>query len=139
MRPATRDDLPELLRMGRAFCAAISEGCERESIVETLEMLIDEDFGVLLYDEGAMVGGLLVPHFFDKSRLMATELFWWVDEEVRGNGVGVKLLNGLESWARAHGAERLSMMSMTALDKGVGKIYERHGFKHFESHYVKVI
>lgn len=139
MRTATKDDVLEMLRMGRAFCAALGEPCDRESIVSTLEFLIDSDQGTVLVDDGAMVGALLVPHFFDNSRVMATELFWWVDEDKRGNGAGAKLLNEVELWAKAHGAERLSMMSMAGLGDEVGKIYERHGFKHFESHYVKVI
>ena len=136
MRLATIDDMDEILRMGKSFADALNEPSDIDSIEDTAINLIDDDIGVLLIEEHAMAGALVVPNFFDMNRLIATELFWWVDKEARGNGAGKRLLNGLESWARSKGAERLSMIAMDSLSD-VGKLYERAGYCKFETSYLR--
>ena len=96
--------------MGVSFVEAIGQDPHRASIVDTMEFLIGNELGVLLMvGEVGMVGGIATPDFFNRNKLGAAELFWWVDEEARGSGAGVALLNGLESWAISIGASRLSM------------------------------
>ena len=136
MRNATIDDMDEILRMGKSFANALHEDSDIESIEDTAINLIESDIGVLLIEDHAMAGALVVPNFFDKDRLIATELFWWVDKEARGNGAGKRLLNGLESWAQDKGAERLTMITMDSLEN-VGKLYERAGYRKFETSYVR--
>ena len=133
---ATTDDLNEIIRMGTAFADALGEESDIDSIEDTAINLMDSDIGVLLIEDHAMAGALVVPNFFDINRLIATELFWWVDEDHRGNGVGKRLLDGLESWARDKGAERLNMIAMDSLDD-VGKLYESAGYRKFETSYVR--
>ena len=137
MRLATVDDMDDILRMGKSFADALNEESDVESIEDTAINLIENDIGVLLIEDHAMAGALVVPNFFDMNRLIATELFWWVDEEARGNGAGKRLLNGLESWALSKGAERLSMIAMDALSESVGHLYEKSGYRKFETSYVR--
>ncbi len=137
MREARYNDIPEIVRMGKAFAQAVGEEYDVESIAQTANELIDSEIGVILIDEHAMAGALVVPNFFHKSRLIATELFWWVDKEARGNGAGQRLLNGLESWAKSKDAERLTMVGMESLDPRVGVLYKRAGYKKFETSYVR--
>ncbi len=137
MREATYKDIPEIVRMGKAFADAVEEDHDIESIEQTAHELIDSDIGVILIDKHAMAGALVVPNFFHKSRLIATELFWWVDKEARGNGAGQRLLNGLESWAKSKDAERLTMVGMESLDPRVGILYQRAGYRKFETTYVR--
>ena len=137
MRLATIDDLPEIVRMGTEFADALGEASDTASIEDTAINLIESDIGVLLIEDHAMAGALVVPNFFNSDRLIATELFWWVDKDARGNGIGARLLNGLESWAKECGAERLSMISMASLSGSIGKLYEKAGYRQFETSYMR--
>ena len=138
MREATCDDLLEMLRMSKLFVEALGETPNRESIVSTLENLIESDDGVVLITEGGMVGALCYPKFFNTDSVLAQEMFWWVDEKHRGNGIAGGLLTGLEEWARGKSADELIMIAVDRLEGGkVGKIYRKRGYKPFERSYSK--
>ena len=51
-----------------------------------------------------------------------------VDEAWRGHGVGTPLLQAAEEWARAHGAERMSL-DVDAENAGALRLYERMGYE----------
>lgn len=141
VRDATRDDMKDILRMGRQFCKALDEKFDRESVVAHVEWLIDDDRTVAMVaeDDGVvgMVSGVCIPNYFDNSRLMATEMWWWVDEGARTAGIGTALIDELESWAKGMGAERLSMMVMEQLDTRIVKIYNERGYRRHETTYLK--
>ena len=136
MRHATRDDIPKLLEMGKEFVSVIGEISDDESIENTLIMLMDSPDGILLIDKGAMAGAFIYPHFFNVQTMIAQELFWWVNELQRGTGVAMKLMHGLEDWARDKGAKTLIMTAMSGLGD-VGKIYESKGYTPRENTYFK--
>jgi len=125
--------------MGRAFCEALNERCDESSMEHTVRNMLTSDDAVILIDEKAMVGGLVYGHYFDMNRRIASELFWWVDPEARGNGIGIRLLKALEDWARGRGAERLTMLYMKSLGQGLEKLYTRYGFIPHEASFVKVL
>ena len=130
------NDLPDILRMGVSFVRMLDEDPCAESIVATAVGMIQGDRAVILMQgDYAMVGAVCVPHFFNKGKIIATELFWWVDEGHRGAGIGIQLLKGVESWAKGMGAGRLSMVTMHQAD--VSGLYEKQGFELFESTYIK--
>ena len=138
IREATHEDIPDLVRMSRKFVEALGRKPNNESIIETLEFLINDKSGIILMqDRHAMIGGLTSEVFFDRDDIGATELFWWVEEQFRGSGAGIALLNGLESWSRSIGASRLSMMAMESLGADVAGIYKKHGYTKWETAYVK--
>ena len=143
IRAATHEDMESILRMGRNFCQALGEKFDRRSVCEHVEWLIDNDISTVLVCEVeeigvvGMVSGVYIPVYFDNSRTQATEMWWWVDEEARKLGVGTELIDGLESWARQAGAERLSMMIMHQLDKSIVQIYEKRGYHIHESTFLK--
>ncbi len=124
--------------MARRFCNALGEDIDRESVVVTAESLIDNPDGVIYITDGACAGALIFPYFFNQYRRQAQELFWWVDEDQRGRGAASNLLHALERWAKTHGANRLQMVSMAALDgKKVEKIYRSKGYRAFENTFLK--
>ena len=47
----------------------------------------------------------------------------WVDDAHRGNGVGTKLLSGVEDFARSHGADIAFLTTVDGRD-----FYEEHGY-----------
>ena len=142
IRAATHDDMGDILRMGRSFCKALGEKFDRQSVCEHVEWLIETDICTALVCEFegevvGMVSGVCIPVYFDSSRTQASEMWWWVDEDARELGVGTELIDGLESWARQAGAERLSMMMMHDLDKSIASIYEKRGYHIHESTFLK--
>jgi GNAT superfamily N-acetyltransferase len=138
IRHATRDDYDHMFDMGMEFCEAFGRPADRQSIYTTFDQV--SEHGVLLYDErGAMAAAIVSPSPWNFDWLVATELFWWVDEDLRKQGIGQELLDTLELWAREHKADELSMLTMDALGPGPSRIYETHGFQRFETHYAKVL
>lgn len=147
IRPATPDDLNEILRMGVAFfdASGFSSVAEADtlSMVETAEGLMNGDRGLLLVaeDDGeivGMAGAIAYPLYFNREHLTGQELFWWVDPEHRTDGAGQALMEGIEQWARDLRMNSLMMVSLPSLDgERVGKLYQRAGFRPAESNYIR--
>lgn len=136
VRPATQDDVKAIVRMGRAFWAAIPHNlgipyCPDSLAMTCMQML---DQGMLIYacdgeNPVGAVGGLCSPLFVNREYLIAAELFWWVEPEYRNTGVGRKMLVEFENAASFAGARSLSMMAVEGLeiDKAAA-LYERCGY-----------
>ncbi len=139
IREATGDDLGEIFRMGRAFADAVGVPFDEDSAAQTAVHLIEGDDGVLLIGDGAMAGALAYPLFLNHNIKAAQELFWWVDKDRRGNGLGTDLLESLEQWAQSVGADQLVMLSMHAsTPQFIDNVYLANGYKPFEKTYIKV-
>lgn len=79
------------------------------------------------------IGLLLYPHPMD-GETTAVELFWWVNPEVRGEGL--RLLRIAEDAAKESGAKR---MQMIAPNERVAKLYERKGYERVETMYQRAL
>jgi len=121
--------------MGKDFCNALNEDYDEHSIAETALGLIENPDAVLLFEDGGMAAAMVIPAFLNYQVLNAVEIFWWIDPQKRGNGSGLKLLQGLESWARSKGADRLSMIEMAGFE--IATMYERQGFEKAETTFTK--
>lgn len=78
------------------------------------------------------------PIIFSKARI-ATEVLWWVDEGHRQSGVGLKLIEAFEYWAKNIAKadySQLCTLNGEYADR-VGKYYERLGYKLSEKAYLK--
>ena len=133
---ATPKDVPHILEMGKSFCRALAEDYDEDTIVSTIMRMISSPTEVILVEDGGMVGAICYPHFFNVRHGIAQELFWWVNPDTRGNGIGVKLLAELEAWARDMGVSRLMVSSMASMPD-IGVLYERKGFRRFEQNWIK--
>jgi len=143
IREATEADIPELLRMGRAFFGATAFGAvgfDEESAAATARMLIKLPNGILLITEGGMAGALVYPFYFNAAHMTAQELFWWVDPDARKGGTGIHLLVALEAAARAKGAQSLTMICLAEIEgPAVAELYLRNGYAPSEQSFIKVI
>lgn len=141
IRPATHDDIPRLIEMGREFFDSLQypeAGKYNPNFVSaTFSNLIDMRDGVLLVDDNVngAVGALIYP-FYMTGRRTAQELFWWVDPGHRG--IGKNLLVALEEYVKSEGVTSLVMLAMESSEPDrVGKVYERAGYRPMERTYIK--
>lgn len=113
-----------------------------ETMVDTTLGMIEND--IVLYAEnleGQVVGLLCVmitPFLMNRNYLSACEWGFYVDEEYRCTGLGIRLIQIAEELLVERKVKFFTMVSLTNLrPKAVGRFYERLGFKHVESDYVK--
>lgn len=138
IRPATIADVPEIVRLGRAFRAAVyadSVADNPSQMHQTATQFIDQPSSVIFVAEdrgGALVGmiGLIAHVHFISGVLTASEAFWFVDPLHRGS-TGVKLLHRAMAWARERGATAMAMVQPHGAED-VGALYLRLGFMPIE-------
>ncbi len=136
IRTATENDLPRLVEMGLRFRdqTSYSEhlGRNPQKMGELAAQLMEAG-GVLVSERDGqvvgMIGYVLFPHFIS-GEMTASEAFWWVEPEHRGDGI--KLLREAEKRAKQAGALR---MQMIAPNDKVAQLYERFGYAFVESAY----
>ena len=143
IRLAKISDIPEIIRMGEAFFNASGydeittfNAKDTESLVRKL---IRDD--LLLTDgKSTILGFVVFPVFMNSKTLVAQELFWWVDEDNRGSGIGVEILMETEKLAKKHGAKSMLMLSLNDLNgEKVNKLYESMGYKRQEQTFMRVL
>lgn len=133
MRCATKEDYPALILMAERFCAAACVEFDRDSCLATLDQILSSDMCVAFIDDGAMLIGMAYPCYFNRTKILAQELCWWVDESRRGSTVGVRMLDSFERWAEEKGASEIHMIALAAIDPDrVANIYKRRGYEAME-------
>ena len=142
---ATAADLPRLAGLGAEFYAEgrLPGRFEPKVFQATWEKMLSTGAGVIftLAVAGRTVGfiGGVAYRDANDGDLVASEFFWFVTKEHRGLG-GVRLLDAFESWAKESGCRRVNMVHLQNLNPdGLRAFYERRGFRHVESHYLKEI
>jgi len=142
IREATHDDVDFLLEMGRNFYNACDFPVELifkpEILAGVMDNLIVNENACILVDDKlqGMIAGIVYPYYFT-GQMSGNEMFWWVEPESR-KGLGKKLLDGLEDWAKGKGAVSFTMISLDASEpERMDKIYKRRGYEPREHHYVR--
>lgn len=130
IRPASLDDIPSLLAMGREFHAAsgLPFSFDEAAMGRVLAGLIGSDQAVVLMTDRGVIGGALNPAYCDPSWIMAVELFWWA------KGDGLALLRAFEDWAKEAGASEVRMTSIYDLPRA-DAILRRKGYRPLEISY----
>lgn len=147
VRPATDRDLGAIALMGARFLAASPYAdfvqTEHADLVDRLRKLL-ADNGVAFVAEvdgevrGAIVGRLSSLWF--AASCVAIELGWWVDQDLRGGTVGVRLLWAFEDWARSQGATAVALSDLVSQgETPSGLLFERLGYRMVERAHVKEI
>ena len=114
IRVATIEDMTEIISMGKAFIESLDFPVPHDinDIAQTIyELLINPD-AVIFIGEGGMVGGELQPYYLKRDIKLVSERFWWVDPDKRKGGLGGKLREAFEDWARANGATLGAFMTV---------------------------
>ena len=111
-----------------------------EVFVETWRALLMTGRACLLAieREGVLdggLGGILYPDPND-GVTVATEMFWYVRQGHRGQGL--RLLRAFEQWSRGQGARRIIMVHLLTLQpEELRRLYRRLGYHDAEVHYLK--
>jgi GNAT superfamily N-acetyltransferase len=144
IRPATLNDVAEIVTMAEAFAAQTDYGrhitISPSHVASLAESLIQDGSGAVLVaqDRGGAVVGMLALKAFEhpmSGQRIATEFVWWVEPAHRGSA-GVRLLKAGEQWARDAGATALQMVAPNAR---VGAFYEAVGYQSVETSYVRAL
>lgn len=148
IRRAKHSDVPNLIPLGRHFhdasgYASIIPFSEAALADLALGMINNpERATIIVHDQDGsivgMCGGMIVPSLLNQDVLLATELFWWVEEQHRSGIGAIRMLNAMEVWARSNGAVSLTMMTLDRMNAdSIGRVYERLGFRPAERTYLK--
>jgi GNAT superfamily N-acetyltransferase len=141
MKIATLEDVPALEKMAANFVnsSPYADLTDVDTIRNLLVTIVSGDplkgIIVLSPDVGFIVGAA-TPFLFGKQ-MLASEVAWWVEEEARGKGEGLKLLEAFEYWGK--NVANCKLISMSSLDKVVEKYYKKNGYKLYERAYMKVL
>ena len=137
IREAQHEDIPALLDMAQRFHARafVRIPLCLDTLTAALAGLIDNPQGVVLMaGETAAAGALLHPSWMNRDHLTGSELFWWAED---GGGMG--LLEALEAWAAAQGADSFGMVALeTMRPDAVGALYRRKGYEPSERSYLRM-
>lgn len=130
IRQATKEDFPELLRMGELFFKASGYSAvgnyNLDKTTRMLESLIE--LGTVLIGEGGMLGYVL-SEIWMTDVTVGSELFWWVDEDKRSTGLGLKLIKAAEAAAKENGASYMAMANIESLNsQRMNTLYTRLGY-----------
>lgn len=142
MRDATDADVDAIVAMAQRFLASSTYAphvLANPTHMRTLALhLIDSPDGTVIvaeHDETlvGMIGCLCYPHVLSGVRVCG-ELVWWVEPEHRG--IGLRLLDDAEQWARDHGALEMHMVAPTV---DVERIYARRGYTPLERTFTRAL
>lgn len=136
IREATEADLPQLLEWGANFAESIDlpGGYDRQSAEVMFRQLMDA--GILLIGDGGAVGAFVHPSPYNSAHLTGQEMFWWVEPEHRGNGMGRDLFDALQAMVEEAGVKSFTMSTLG--DHGIGRFYEAHGYRQTDQNYTKL-
>ena len=99
-----------------------------------------EDGICLLYREtefGEVRGGIcgmVIPWGYNNSIKICMELFYWMDPDVRGQGI--KLIKAYEERVKEAGARNMMIQPETELTEKIAMLYKRRGYKMLERFWI---
>ena len=142
VRPCMIDDFEELRELVKEFHdEAFNEyglKFDNDSVLKTIEEHYREC--LLLIKDNELVGaiaGQIVNAPLDNNKIFQ-EMMWYVKKEHRSHGG--RLLKELESRCRDRGVVAIIMVAIgSSMAERLNKYYNRLGYKHLETHYIKAL
>lgn len=133
IRRAGEADLDRIVELGAAFhayCPYRDIPLDREGFRQFAARLIEH--GAIFLSDDGMIGGLLVPLYFNPAVVMGAELFWWAGKTGKG------LREAFEQWARDEGAQGVQFSGLTdQRAEIIRKVFERAGYTAAETAFFK--
>ena len=130
IRPATVDDIPRLIEMGRnnAEAYGAADQFEPDDFRKILDQFIAN--AVVLTDgRNCMAGVFTAPWVLNLSVLEGNEQFMWIEPEARG-WLWPLFLDAIETWAGNAGAAWMNLGGVPWMrGETVGRLYRRSGYE----------
>lgn len=147
IRRATHADLPEILRMSRAFYATTEYAplvpFDPATVEKLATIIIDSHLYLVAENEDGrvigMVGMMYAPFSFNEAHKMCAEVVWYVDPAEQRNGVGALLLDAIEPEGKKDGASVFQMFILATSPAFAGEAYVRRGYVPAGNSYLKVV
>ena len=141
MKIATIEDVEEIKVMAMKFMATTgyTKYSNEEAILRLINTIVtgpQNEMIILLKPGVGFLAGMSSPFVFGDCKL-ASEIAWWIDEEKRNSGIGKELVEAFEYWAK--NVAGCTLITLTGLDEGLGKFYEKKGYELYERAYMKAI
>lgn len=136
IRRAEVADIPELVGMGRRFLAMSPHSgmgeFDAEAVARVLRFMIESPTSLVLTNGDGAIGGVQAPLYFDPSRTMMEESFWWAEKG------GRDLLKAFQKESALMGSHYL-MLSTLENDRShlIDRLVSAMGYRPLERRYVK--
>lgn len=126
----TSEDVSDLLVMGARFAESVNLKFDAAIVEQSLLRLIET--GVILRTDGGAIGFAIYPSYYS-GEIMAQELFWWSEDKQ-----GKQLLDIAELVLSHLNVEKIIMTAFSnEYHERVSKIYEKRGYNHLETNFIK--
>lgn len=125
IRPATLEDMPQLLQMGEKLCEPSPLTFSPEGARKTISIIVQNDI-VLVEDVGdGVLSGFIFGYVIQEFTVepCAHVDMFYVEPELRGKGTSRALLNGFETEAIARGAKIIYAATHTGAGTRVEQLY----------------
>lgn len=133
IRPATPEDLRDLLDMSKRFHAQTGSMSGFDPDHAGALLLGWMQTGIVLRSAKGFIAGMVAPAFCDPSWKIAIEAAWWSEDRR-----GLDLLKGFEDAAKAQGANEVRMTSICSLPTAA-TVLARRGYTATEISHAKVL
>lgn len=145
IRHATKDDLFDLMVLAREFAREAPDVYvwDKNKVETILNQALEENHMCILVVEdskGYITGGLLgvLTEMFMSTKVVATELSWFMSKEHRNSKSALGLMKEFERWAKDNGANIVAMADLEGVSY-LEALYSRKGYSLSERVYIKEI
>lgn len=139
IRQADINDLSLCVSLANKFIDSTKykSAVDQAYLQSTVEALLNSPHAVVfLYDDVGFIAGALQEFRFG-PQMIAAEVGWWIDPNMRSKGIGGLLLEAFENWAKEVGADYVTMVGLG--NKEVEDFYIKQGYSLAEYTYMKEV
>ena len=135
-RLAELKDIPRLVALGEKFHAMAPHfkmgNFDPLAMSRVLKFMITSPNSVVFTNGRGVIGGTLSPVYFNPSKIMLEENFWWAEEG------GRPLLTAMEEWGKQQGATFILLSTLeNSKTHVIKRLMERRGYAPIEHQFIK--
>ena len=142
IRKAKHEDLLGILVLAKEFSmeAPKTHKWDLNKTTSFLSSAIDNsNMEIFVAEKDGQLGGAIVccvTEMYMSNTVVASDLAWFVNKDIRGTRSAIKLLKAFEDWGKAQGANYLAMADIEGLEN-LSNLYTRLGYSVCETTYMK--